>query len=149
MISLRLAILASCLVLSACRLTEAPVPGQAGALAGFGATGRLLDQGKPVPNIRIRATSSHLPSHSMLTTTDAQGRFRLDASGIGGNRDVLRIEASGEDYHAVGEISLTSLAFTCELESNALYASDKQGHFWSGNDIEWKPGQPIKALRCR
>ncbi|MBP0578563.1 hypothetical protein J8I29_04505 [Labrys sp. LIt4] len=63
--------------------------------------------------------------------------------------DVLRIEASGEDYHAVGLVPAGSAALTCQIDASGTYAPNRQERFWSGNDIEWKPGQPVKALNCR
>ncbi len=143
----RFALLATGLALAACR----PVPhlGASDSRHGLDMTGLLLDHGKPVPNVRIRLTSSHRPSHSMLTTTDARGRFNIDSSGLGGTRDILRIAANGEDYHAVGEVPTGELKLTCEIDSNTAYVPDRESRFWSGNDIEWKPGQSIGKLNCR
>ncbi|MDZ5454522.1 hypothetical protein [Labrys sp. ZIDIC5] len=149
MIGPRFALFAICLALAACR----PVPplhlGASASRNGLDMTGLLLDHGKPVPNVRIRLTSSHRPSHSMLTTTDVRGRFNIDSSGLGGTRDILRIEASGEDYHAAGEVPTGEFKLTCEIDSNTAYVPDRESRFWSGNDIEWKPGQSIGKLNCR
>lgn len=147
MIGPRLTLLATCLVLAACRSTGSPSLYLSASQIPLPGTGVLLDQGRPLPNIGIRVTSSQRPSHSMLATTDAQGRFRLDAAGSG--RDVLRIEASGEDYHAVGVVPAGPAAITCEADASATYAPDRQDHFWNGNDIEWKPGRPVRKLNCR
>lgn len=149
MINPRLAILVCFAALASCRPVPPPHLGESASRNGLDMQGLLLDHGRPVPNIRIRITSSHRPSHSMLTTTNAQGSFQIDSSGIGGTRDVLRIEATGEDYHAVGEVFTGEFKLTCEFDGNAVYVPDRRGRFWSGNDIEWKPGQSIKALKCR
>ncbi|WP_448953095.1 carboxypeptidase-like regulatory domain-containing protein [Labrys neptuniae] len=133
--------LAACLVLTACHAALSPASDRAGR---GGVTAVLLDQGRAVAGAQIRLTSSLRPSQSTVTTTDAKGRFLL-APGD----SVVRIEATGEDYHAVGEISPPSSAITCKVGSKAAYAAGRQGQFWSGNDIEWKPGRSITALNCR
>ncbi|MEW9308754.1 hypothetical protein [Labrys neptuniae] len=61
----------------------------------------------------------------------------------------MRIEASGEDYNAVGLVGAGPAPLSCQIDARAAYTPDWQERFWSGNDIEWKPGRPVKALNCR
>ncbi|PRH84319.1 hypothetical protein C5L14_27655 [Labrys okinawensis] len=146
MIGPRFALLATCLALAACR------PAGLSALDRSSVTGVLLDEGRPVAGAQIRVTNSRLPSRSTLTSTDQRGRFSLsagDAVSATPGADVLRIEANGEDYHAVGLVPAGSAALTCQIDASGTYAPNRQERFWSGNDIEWKPGQPVKALNCR
>lgn len=136
-----LALLAAFFALAACQTpSQSSQAAQADPPSPVGITGRLLESGRLLPQARLHVVSANRPERTITATTDAGGRFHLSPDDTGPaspGGDILRIEVTGRDYRATGEVSPASLEVTCDLGAST-----------GGSEIQMNPATESRRMKC-